>query len=406
MERHLWPSLARFRAGADTDRRASFGVIVLLVVVVAASASAEPSEQADLPPLGPGEVAGTGQVVVVGGNLVSARRRALDLARRDAVAAAVASMLPPAQLGEHLATLRGGIYRRHSYYIQRYRVLRETREGKTFKVLVAAVVNSKRLRSDLVRLTGVKPMQPAEGGPRVGVTVQVGASAGQGRLPSAIAREVSSRVSAGGYRVTGLSGQSDPGRSTCQALLSIRVDVHGAEGVRGLGLAGARAVASARLSIRNSGTVVAQSRVERWGVGQSPALAGARAARRAVERLAADVLEGLRRQWPRGAARRGYVVRLSRVSSLQQLLAVERHLRRGVSGVRHVAAWRFAAGEAWLMVRGEVRLPDLSRLLASREFQTSCPAAADPGEDAPRRCGPFRLRLKSADGGAAWFTVQ
>ena len=352
----------------------------LQLAVVSAGRAEEPASQ----PLAPNEVAGEGQAQVVGGNLVSARRRALELARRNAVASAVAAMVSPEQLAAHEAALRGGVYRRHGSYLRRYRVLEEVQEGATFRVRVAAVVNTKRLQSDVSRLLGTAPAIAPAGRPRVGLTVQVTAPSGGETLGHELGRRVKATLAAAGFVV-------EDTQASCPVLVLARVSVEEAEGVRGLGLAGGKAHASVSAMLSDGGVLV-QRELTAWGAGKSGEEAHRAAAERAADRLASAVEEVLTRRWPRGAGSGARMVRVSGVASLRQHLALQRYLARGVPGVRRVAPRRFAAREVWLTVQGTVKLQELSRLLVSRVFQTT-----DTDQ--------FRLKLKSLDGGVAWFTV-
>jgi hypothetical protein len=347
----------------------------------------EPTSQ----PLAPDEVAGEAQAQVVGGNLVSARRRALELARRDAVGAAVAAMVSPEQLATHEAALRGGVYRRHASYIRRYRVLEEAQEGAAFRIRVAAVVNIKRLQSDVSRLLGTKPTVAPSGRPRIGVRMQVTVPPDGEPLGGALGRRVQEKLTAAGFPV---ADESTPS----QVVVAVRVLAEDAEGVRGLGLAGGKAQASVKATLE-SGAVLAQKEVTTWGTGKTEKAARRVAAERAVDELADVVEEALSQRWPRGAASGGRMVRVSGVVSLRQHLALQRYLARAVPGVRRVAPWRFAAKEVWLMVQGGVKLQELSRLLVSQVFQP--PSSGQQTAEADQ----FRLKLKSLDGGIAWLTV-
>ena len=102
---------------------------------------------------GGSEFQGIGEVPVIGGNQVSARKRAIRAAGRDAVSKAVASILPAEKVVELEQGLKRDIYARTGRYIRTYRVLEEEKEARRFRIKVAASLNLSRLRLDLSRLT-------------------------------------------------------------------------------------------------------------------------------------------------------------------------------------------------------------------------------------------------------------
>ncbi len=105
-------------------------------------------------PAAASEFQGIGEVTVIGGNQVSARKRAIRAARRDAVSQAVASILSADKMTELEQGLKRDIYARTSRYVRTYRVLEEEKEARRFRVKVAARLNLSRLRQDLSRLAG------------------------------------------------------------------------------------------------------------------------------------------------------------------------------------------------------------------------------------------------------------
>ena len=76
------------------------------------------------------EFEGVGEVPVVGGNQVSARKRAILAARRDAVSKAVATLLPESKMAELEQGLTRDIYPRVELYVGTYQVQEEAKQAR------------------------------------------------------------------------------------------------------------------------------------------------------------------------------------------------------------------------------------------------------------------------------------
>lgn len=324
------------------------------------------------------EFEGAGEAHVVGENLVTARRRAMDRAREDALAAAVATLIDSEQVTAHADKLRGSIYKRHQAYVRRYRVLEEGQEGRVFRVRVAVVIDSKRLLSDLRRLLGITTGGAEQGRPTVAVRVELQGAGDGSTLGGRLATWLEGRLAAAGFS-TERGGQ---GEATAKLQLSAQVQVAAETGVRGLGLAGARGQAAVKLALRKEGSLVIQGSGAGWGVSAGLEPAQRMAAERALEQATRPVLEAMQRQWTSGH----HVVRVSGVASFDQVTAINRFLAEKVPGVRRVLPRRLERGEVWFVVSGGSSREIVGQI-SQHDFQS------------------FDLKLKSIDGGSVWLTV-
>jgi hypothetical protein len=325
------------------------------------------------------EFEGAGEAHVVGENMVAARRRAMDRAREDALAAAVATLIDSEQVTAHADKLRGSVYKRHQAYVRRYRVLEEGLDGRVFRVRVAVVIDSKRLLSDLRRLLGITAGGAEQGRPTVVLRVELQGAGGRTSLGDRLATWLEGRLAAAGFS-TDRQGQGEPGG---KLLLSAQVQVAAEAGVRGLGLAGARGQATVTLALRKSGSLVVQGSGTGWGVSAGLEPAQRMAAERALELATRPVLEAMQRQWTKGY----HVVRVSGVASFDQVVAIRRFLVEKVPGVRRVLPRRLERGEVWFVVSGGSSREIVGQI-SGFDFQS------------------FDLKLKSIDGGSVWLTVN
>lgn len=349
-----------------------------------------PEVQADAP-----EHEGTGEVQVVGGNLVSARRRALRNARQDAVARAVAARVDAAKLAELEVKLKSAIYRRASRYIRTYRVLEETHQGKVFRVRVAVKINAKRLQGDLSQLVGT-PSTPGNvkgGKAKIGVWLEV-KNAAHGAAAPALKALVHKRITEAGYVPVALPGPGDQWSKQAKSqgaafALRLTLEMADAPGVRGLDLAGAKASATVWLGMVATDAKLTEASSVGWGAAVKASEARRAAAVRALARGLRTVLGALKgrlRPGQIGAGQR--VIHISGLSSYDQFRRVTRALRERISGVVRCEVRRTGPGEVWYAV---VTGRTAKALAAELEKQTF---------DA------FTLKTKNIVGGSAWMTVE
>jgi len=325
-------------------------------------------------------------VPVVGGNIVSARKRALDLARRNAVSVAVATLLTAEQVTAQQTALNGTVYRRHVLYVRSYRVLEEGDLGHQFRVRVAAVLDLKRLQSDLQRLLGLE--RPG-GKPVVCLSSQ--ARVAELGATLVVLRE---RLTAAGFPPHGGTQGA-----VCVATLTLGLVVEPADGVRGLSLDGARAQIVVKLDMSDGTTLFSRSEQE-WGVGASPAVARLMASCGALDRAMPALVRALRQQWPHGAASQDrQVVRITGIRTTQQYRAIQVFLEKKVPGVRQVSPRRLDRGQVSFDLVGGI-LQQVARLLAGHEHLLPS-ADQTTGLQSPS----FRLKLRGINGGTLWMTV-
>jgi hypothetical protein len=335
------------------------------------------------------EFEGLGEVPVVGGNLVSARRLALRNARRDAVARAVATLVPEQQLAAHESRLRQAIYLRATRYVRTYRVLEEARQGATFRLRLAAALDLKRLQGDLTRLLGAGYTTP---GPQRSATLGLAL-----RLPrdAALAAELRQRLrqALGRAGISSVDLGQGHGRTPPALALVLRGELscQQAPGVRGASLEGASCRAALRLERVAGGETLASGEAQAWGAGATEAEARQSAARQALDRALAPLLARLR-SLPDVAAHTtlagGKIVRLSGVLTHAQYDAVSRALQRSIPGVGSCRVRRVARGEVWYQLTTRAQPRALASALEQHSF------------------GSFSLKLKSISGESIWMTVE
>ena len=142
-----------------------------------AAAPAAPAGQVSPPPvLPPGTHLGAAEVAIVGGNVASARERALTESLRQAVADAIATVAPEARGGQPKAVVQ--VLAKARSFVQRYRTREEGETGRgTYAMKIEADVDEAALRRALERDRD----RTASAGQ--GVAAAAGASAG---LPSCL----------------------------------------------------------------------------------------------------------------------------------------------------------------------------------------------------------------------------
>lgn len=339
------------------------------------------------------EFEGQGEVKVVGGNLVSARRGALRNARRDAVARAVAERIPAEKLEALRVRLRSSIYRRASRYIRTYRVLEEGRQGSLFRIRVAVALNSKRLQSDLDKLLGATTKPGQRGTARIGLWLVV--------TPPDAGLEASMRARAqatlGGAGYSAVKVVQKPGRDWANVgrarstafLIKATVELARASGVRGLDLQGARATARVWLGMVATKTGMAESTEQAWGAGAQPQEASSAAARRALDRALGLVLARLGDRLRPGKLSAGQrVLHVSGLTSYRQYHRITRILREQIPGVTGCELRRVGKGEVWYAVATN---HSAKRLAGALERQTF---------------GGFMLKTRNIVGGSAWMIIK
>lgn len=365
-------------------------VLSQLLIACAVLCLVAPPAEAGIP-----EHEGTGEVQVVGGNLVSARRRALRHARRDAVARAVASRVPAGKLAELQVKLKSSIYRRASRYIRTYRVLEETHQGRLFRIKVAVVVNTKRLHGDLGKLLGTSTSPGTAKGvkAKVGVWLEVKHVADRAAM-SALRARITSTLDAAGYTAVALQKPGTQWSSQARAqgaafVLKVSMEMAAAKGIRGLALAGAKGTATLWLGMVATSSKLIETSVEGWGAAAKPKDARREAAHSALARGLANVLATLKGRLHPGQIAAGQrVIHLSGLSSFEQYRRITRALQEQISGVVRCDLRRMGPGEVWYAVQTSHSARHLATELERRTF------------------GKFVVKTKNIVGGSVWMTVE
>lgn len=308
---------------------------------------------------------GEGSARIVGGNLVSARRRALAQAQQVALAAAVTSL----KLTLDAAALRA-LVARVDRLLRNYSVQEERRDGQTYRLRLSASFDLARLRRIASpRAASPRPTRVAVAPTLIALQLQVvGTNVVVAR--NALLKELGASLT--GRGMTLATGASD--RSAAQiaapgarGLLVVKLETAEAPGVRGLALLGGQAKLGLRVE-QASGGLLAQRSAAAWGRGQSVAEAIQQAVQRVVAKgLDASLLAGLEARWralPRKAG--DLVLRIGGLQAPEQYRQVRRVLlQRGLTlRLRrlhgdHVTWLIGAAGDA----------AKLASLLTSQVFQ-------------------------------------
>jgi hypothetical protein len=324
---------------------------------------------------------GEGQARVIGGNLVSARKRALGNARRDAVVHAVTAMLEPQQLAAVSAALEEAIYRRSARYVRRYRVLEEAQEGVVFRIKVAVSLNVKRLLRDLKRVVDRYGSGGGGTASRLAIRPSLKVKGGESSIAKQLARYARQELQQGGYATT------EPAKLELSGVVTISKSAP----VRGLQLPAASADLSLTLRQLSDNTVLTSVRTKGWGVARSRAEAEQQAAHRSLVQALPRALQELRKRWPVFAvAKDELMLRVSGLSTLGQHREIERVLSEKIGGVRWCRLRRINKGEVWYVLRtaAGVRPRALSQALTAYLF------------------GSFKLSAKRTEGGFIWLIVE
>ncbi|PID38923.1 MAG: hypothetical protein CSA24_00355 [Deltaproteobacteria bacterium] len=338
-----------------------------------------------------------GTASVVGGNVVSARRRALHRAQRAALERAAKALTP--QLDALKARALAGHLPR---LLRTYRVLKEAREGQAYHVQVEARFDLRRLRR-LIGVTTAKALgagsSPPGSKPLLAISLLAGPS--QGSLRQMVASELSAQLSSAGTALRAAAvAKSRAGAIAAaplaSAVLELRVEAKPAPGVRGLALIGAAARWQATLATR-AGVQLVSSAATGWGRGAAAGLARQQASRRGLRAVLAVVVPVLARRFPATSAAVGQAsIVLRGLSSLSRYRLVVRRLRRAGYRVR----LRHLVGVDATISVPAGKLAAASRLLEARPFLCGEAGSADG-----RAIRGFSLR-RVAGSGPRTFRAQ
>lgn len=325
----------------------------------------------------PVEYEGAGEATIIGGNLVSARKRAMKKASEDAVTSAVVTMTSPEKLNEAGDKLNSSIHQRYHRYIRSYRVLEESQEDRVFRIRIAVKLDGKRLLRDLKRIVGdASPVHPpsSESRRRIGLRLTVEAPDAV-KFRQLFASQLEQALQAAGFDPV----QDDAVRLIASATLMVAAE----EGVRGMDLVGARA----EISI-TAANLVRRHAVD-WGMGDSMEQAARMAVQRVLKRTLPQVVRDLGERWPARKVKQGErMVVVSNVKSFDQYRAIRSALTDKIVGVQGCVPRRMSHKEVSFSVRTEIAVRDLADALAGQSFQG------------------FKLNSQRIEGGSAWLTIM
>jgi len=336
-----------------------------------------------------GEYEGVGEVPVVGGNQVSARRRALELARRDAVGQAVVALLPEGKAEALGDQIRSEIHARAGVYVRTYRVLEERQAARRFRVKVAARLDISRLQDDLNRLVGIKPGEGGAGEagqpPRLVVSFErsfpaAGRAPARAALISALARH-DLRLS------SGKAAESDAAGEAGVALVATLATPESKQ-IRGTAWPARRVTLTLRLL--QGATEVTRSSAAAWGAAPTIDAALARALKPCLKKGLAALLKHDRARAMLAMRRTGWLeVRVVGVNSARQLRRLRAEVCRRWAG------------------RGGCRLTGAGNGAANFSIRTRRAAASVGKSMEGRALGDnFILKVMRVEGGQLWLTVQ
>lgn len=321
----------------------AFGAVWLQGQAVPPLPAAPPA----LPAVGRGEEIDGAEVDIVDGNVVGAKKRALEEAFLRAVERVFQAELEDAgfsaagALPDELVRLRGGFATGARRYVRSYRVVEDLEAGGKLKVAVAAVVDRAFLRRQIEK---ARAATPAVTGPAS--AVQVMSPEGNPQLVPALTKA----LRAGGLVAEAVEAGATGRPETVRVLLRGHAKVEGE--VRGAGLMAARCQVD--LAVRRPGgsrDLVLPSAIE-WGFGPEAPVAEQACLDRLAP-LAAKVVVPAVNELSLGTVLKSVTVTLD----LVEPLALERFVRRlrRVGTVSRYELRRIALGAA--DVRVETNLP-------------------------------------------------
>jgi hypothetical protein len=190
-----------------------FAAQVCLLGLLAASASAQPAE----PNERPNERVVRAEAPIVAGNAVTAKKRALADAFRQAVERSLAELIsqsdaPPGPLSPAVAQLKASLANAAQRFIRSYRLLEQENESGILRVMVEADVDTVLLRRELERARGAA--SPAIQAPVVKPAASFVLVAGP--LPAGVAPML-----VGALTASGLKAQLDPAPGEAQLAASV-----------------------------------------------------------------------------------------------------------------------------------------------------------------------------------------
>jgi hypothetical protein len=349
-----------------------------------------------------------GSASVVGGDIDTARRRALDDALRQAVDQAVADLVPEEARKTSGEVIKKRILRRAKAYTLRHKIVSEKEEGGAYLVQIEAQISTGLLSRELAAVgvgtggTGATPTPtptptPTSRRPKLvalvvtrdgeGVWATFGSQAGEpGPAAAALMQELVAR----GFEVITAAGQAPPvGQGEGGGPGAPLSDAQAAEMARAVGAGGAVVAAvllrdggkvrgtpllggEAEINLRVLDGTARVSDVHAVGAGfgsDRPAAVGA-AARAAVGKAMRGAGQKLAERWPAETQVRpgaGVIVRVRGAARWSEAAELVKVIAQ-TPGVRAVVPGRFVKQEIAFVVLGDVAAPALVRALKAAPF--------------------------------------
>lgn len=320
------------------------GVIGLCLSVGLWLAQAPPAQVGSAPAADPAAIAAddtdAAEVAIVDGNVVGAKKRALEEAFLHAVDRVFAAELTDAGFADgavppELTKFRATFATSARRYVRSYRVIEEQEANGKLKVRVAAVVDRVFLRRQIEKS---RPAAPNANAASAMDPIQIVMAEGPADLGIAVARALRSS----GLNVV----TSDPSSARAEATrVMVKAQVMAPEEVKGAGLVAVRCEAAGGIKKPNAWLESSVPRAAEWGFAEQ----NAAAAKACIDRLASVTSRAL---VPVLAESVSPVARkmVTVVLDLVEPLALERFLRRlrAVGAVSRFDLRRIAVGVAEL----------------------------------------------------------
>lgn len=341
------------------------------------------------------EFEGEGRAKVAGGNFISARKRAVVRAERDALRRALASLASPTELAAKDEAIRRAIYSRHGLFVRNYRVLAEDQGKSTLDLRLAVKIRMRKLSATLRKTLGIGRATKA-GKTGKGEILISGELAGGG--DGKIAEELTSLVCQV-FRVQGFSCQDYQGGAAdlnrwarsrgALAILRVRGRFSAAEGVRGLDLRGAKLELSLNLRRVKGDSEILKKDYVGWGASATRQDAEGRALIDALGAFGTDVSEAFTSHLAgQPTARDARQLQVSGVDTHSTYRKLLRELGRPALGLRDLELRRIVGGQLWLDARSDLSAGDLAGSLTAASFSS------------------FRLKLEGRKGNVLQFRLQ
>jgi hypothetical protein len=326
------------------------------------------------------EFEGEGRAKVAGGNYTTARKRAILKAERDALRRALASLASPSELAAKEKAIQRAIFARHKVFVRNYRVIAEEQGKATLDLRLSVKVRMRRLSASLRKTlrTGRSKNRRGKSARKGEILVVKGVKgADDPKLGDKLLAVLCADLHLKEFSCQDFQGK--PGdlkrwakARAALAILEVRAVFSGAEGVRALGLLGAKMEVSLILRQVKGDVELLQKTYVGWGASSTRRAAQERALSDALNTLAPDVSLAFSSRWVEKAV--GRDTRIIRISGVHSYARVEQLLRElgGLAvRLREIRLQRIAAGELFFEARSDLSARNLAQNLANAKFSST-----------------------------------